>query len=113
MFDIGFAELILIAVIGLLILGPERLPTVLRTIGRWTGRARATLSNLQHELERESRNKEMKQRYEKHLRELGLNPEDLSGDSAAPSQPVDDTDSATGPDKPGNSGPENHAEPKP
>lgn len=88
MFDIGFAELILIAIIGLLVLGPERLPTVLRTLGRWTGRARATLSNLQHELERESRNKEMKERYEKHLRELGLDSDALSGDSDKPAPPA-------------------------
>ena len=43
MFDIGFAELLLIAVLGLLVLGPERLPTAVRTISLWLGRLREAL----------------------------------------------------------------------
>ena len=38
MFDIGFSELLLIAIIGLLVLGPERLPTAIRTASLWLGR---------------------------------------------------------------------------
>jgi sec-independent protein translocase protein TatB len=53
MFDVGFAELVLLFVIGLLILGPERLPRVAAQIGRWVGRARRTASQLRHQLERE------------------------------------------------------------
>ena len=53
MFDVGFAELVLLFVIGLLILGPERLPRVASQIGRWVGRARRTASQLRHQLERE------------------------------------------------------------
>lgn len=51
MFDIGFWELALIAVIGLIVLGPERLPGAARTLGRWVGRARMYANSLRHELE--------------------------------------------------------------
>ena len=37
MFDVGFAELFLLALIGLLVLGPERLPAVARKLGSWIG----------------------------------------------------------------------------
>lgn len=53
MFDIGFFELIIIFVLGLLVLGPERLPKVARTAGRFIGKARGMARNLQYELERE------------------------------------------------------------
>ena len=42
MFDVGFAELFLLAIIGLLVLGPERLPAVARTIGGFMRKARAS-----------------------------------------------------------------------
>ena len=53
MFDIGFTELALLALLGLLILGPERLPQVARTIGRLLHRARSTWQQMRAELERE------------------------------------------------------------
>ena len=54
MFDIGFSELVLIALIALIVIGPERLPKVARTIGYWTGRARAYARNFTAELERQA-----------------------------------------------------------
>ena len=72
MFDIGFFELLVVFVIGLLVLGPERLPKVVRAIGQWTGRAKATLNNLKYEMEREAYNEEMKERFKKQLEELGI-----------------------------------------
>jgi sec-independent protein translocase protein TatB len=53
MFEVGFDELILLFVIGLLVLGPERLPKVANVLGKWVGRARRTASHLRHQLERE------------------------------------------------------------
>lgn len=60
MFDIGFSELVLCFIVALVVLGPERLPAVARTLGRWTGTARSYLRNLSTELERESSAAEFK-----------------------------------------------------
>jgi len=53
MFDIGFWELILIAVIALLIVGPDRLPGFARQAGRLVGKIRRFINNARRELERE------------------------------------------------------------
>ncbi len=53
MFDIGFAEFVVLCVIALLVVGPERLPRLMRTLGLWVGRARAAYSSLRDEVERE------------------------------------------------------------
>jgi sec-independent protein translocase protein TatB len=55
MFDIGFTELVLVAVIGLLILGPERMPVAVRTVGKWVGKIRRTVSGVQKEIQDELR----------------------------------------------------------
>lgn len=41
MFDIGYSELLLIAIVTLVVVGPKELPNLLRTIGRWVGRGRS------------------------------------------------------------------------
>lgn len=61
MLDVGFSELLLLAVIGLLVLGPERLPKVARTVGYWAGRARGYVRQMTAELDREVQRAEMKQ----------------------------------------------------
>ncbi len=53
MFDIGFPELILIAIVGLLVIGPERLPEALRTLGLWFGRMRRSFTSIKAEIEKE------------------------------------------------------------
>ena len=53
MFDIGFAELLIIAVVGLVVIGPERLPGAVRTAAKFLGRAKRTYGNLRRDLERE------------------------------------------------------------
>ena len=53
MFEMGFMELVLVAVIGLLVLGPQRLPKVAAEIGKWIGKARRTATQLRRQLERE------------------------------------------------------------
>lgn len=53
MFDVGFAELFLLALIGLLVLGPERLPAVARTIGGFVRKARTSWTSLRNTIESE------------------------------------------------------------
>jgi sec-independent protein translocase protein TatB len=53
MFEIGFPELMLIAVVGLLVIGPERLPEALRTLGLWFGRMRRSFTAVKAEIEKE------------------------------------------------------------
>jgi sec-independent protein translocase protein TatB len=53
MFDIGFSELLVIAVVALVVLGPERLPKAARFAGLWVRRARAQWYSVKSELERE------------------------------------------------------------
>ncbi|WP_300426086.1 Sec-independent protein translocase protein TatB [uncultured Thalassolituus sp.] len=60
MFDIGFMELLVVGVLGLLVLGPERLPKAARTLGLIIGRVRRSMSNLQEDLERHARTEELK-----------------------------------------------------
>ncbi len=54
MFDIGFWEIGIIAIIALLVVGPERLPAMVRTAGKWVGRGQRLARELRSELEREA-----------------------------------------------------------
>ena len=60
MFDIGFFELILIGVVALLVIGPERLPHVARTAGKWLGRARRFVGSVKADIEQEIKAEELK-----------------------------------------------------
>ena len=53
MFDIGFPEFFIAAVVALVVLGPQRLPAALRTLGLWIGRLRRSYYNVKTEVERE------------------------------------------------------------
>ena len=53
MFDIGFSELLILAVVALVVLGPERLPKAARFAGLWVRRARAQWYSVKSELERD------------------------------------------------------------
>jgi sec-independent protein translocase protein TatB len=53
MFDVSFPELMVIGVVALLVLGPERLPVALRTMGLWLGRLRRSFVTIKAEVERE------------------------------------------------------------
>lgn len=59
MFDIGFLELIVVFVVGLVVIGPERLPGTVRTIGRWVGKAKSIANSVKSEIEREVINQEV------------------------------------------------------
>jgi sec-independent protein translocase protein TatB len=60
MLDISFSELLLCFIVALVVLGPERMPGVVRAVGRWTGKARVYMRNLTAELERETQVAELK-----------------------------------------------------
>lgn len=62
MFDIGFSELLLIGIIALLVLGPERLPKAARSVGLIIGKVKKSFSNIQEELERQIRTEELKEK---------------------------------------------------
>lgn len=53
MFEVGFQELVLIALLALIVLGPEKLPKLAAQVGKWTGRARGMARNLRQQLEQE------------------------------------------------------------
>jgi sec-independent protein translocase protein TatB len=53
MFDIGFSEILVIFILALIVLGPQKLPRVVREVGRWVGRARAMARQFQEQLEDE------------------------------------------------------------
>lgn len=53
MFDIGFSELLLIALVTLLVMGPERLPQTVRSISLWIGRLKQMLTKARRDLEQE------------------------------------------------------------
>ncbi len=53
MFDIGFTELLLVGLVALIVIGPERLPTAARTVGLLLGRVKRGISSIKEEVERE------------------------------------------------------------
>jgi sec-independent protein translocase protein TatB len=65
MFDVGFWELVLVSIVGLLVLGPERLPRVVRTAGQWIAQARSVARRFQREIEREIVIKDLEERYQR------------------------------------------------
>lgn len=60
MFDVGFSELLLIGVVALVVLGPERLPGAARTVGALLRRARSSWASVRSEVERELAAEDMK-----------------------------------------------------
>ena len=60
MFDIGFTELLIVAVVALVVLGPEKLPTAIRTVGLWVGKIKRAVSSVQSEISEELRLDELK-----------------------------------------------------
>jgi sec-independent protein translocase protein TatB len=69
-FDIGFSEILLLAAIALIVLGPEKLPHAARMAGAWYGRIRRTIGSIQQEIEQEVNALELKQRMEAELAKI-------------------------------------------
>jgi len=65
MFDIGFAELIVIGVVGLLVIGPERLPGTIRTASLWLNRIKRGFNDIKQEVQQELHNDSVMQELRK------------------------------------------------
>ena len=61
MFDVGFSELVMVGLIALLVIGPERLPKAARIAGFWLGKTRNTIANVKAEIKQELHAEEMRQ----------------------------------------------------
>ncbi|MDP3744959.1 MAG: Sec-independent protein translocase protein TatB [Methylotenera sp.] len=61
MFDIAFSELVIVAIVALIVIGPEKLPKVARTLGALTGRMQRYMTQIKDEVNRESRFAELQQ----------------------------------------------------
>src|ERR1700692_2552512 len=59
MFDIGWSEFVLIAVVALIVIGPKELPGVLRMVGQWMGKARKMAAEFQGQFQEAMREAEM------------------------------------------------------
>ena len=78
MLDIGATELLLVAIIGLVVVGPERLPRLARTLGLWVKRLRGQVSSIQRDINRELELEDLKRQLE--ARGGGLKMEDITGE---------------------------------
>jgi sec-independent protein translocase protein TatB len=105
MFDVGFAELFLLALIGLLVLGPERLPKVARTVGGFVRKARSSWISLRNTIQAELNEADLsapiKQASEE-LKQIGKDLTEVAGgtpekSSPATTKPPTETDKAQPP----------------
>jgi sec-independent protein translocase protein TatB len=111
MFDIGYSELLVVAIVALIVIGPKDLPRVMRTVGQWMGRARGMARHFRSGIDtmiRESELEEMEQKWrEENERIMREHPAAASWDDppalAAPdaadgnAAPVDDAEPAGAP----------------
>lgn len=84
MFDIGFAELMVVGIMGLVVLGPEKLPTAARTVGLWVGRIRRSLGSIQREISAELKVEELKRTVSVSKEQLDEELKDMSQPYAKP-----------------------------
>lgn len=116
MFDVGFSELVLIAVLALIVLGPERLPVAARMLGLWVGRLKRSFNSVKAEVEREIGADEIRRQLhnerildmERELKaKMGL--EDKPASSEAP--PAASTAAPASAEPPASASPTNSSEP--
>ena len=101
MFEVGFSEIALIAVVALLVLGPERLPGVARTVGALVRRARASWQNVKGEIERELAAEDMKRNLDEARRAAA----DIRGDVSAAASDIEKSANPTTPGPTSHGGP--------
>jgi sec-independent protein translocase protein TatB len=79
MFDIGWSELLVIAAVALIVIGPKELPGVLRSIGHWMGKIRSMASDFQSQFQEAMREAEMSD-LKKHADDLNQNIKSVTSD---------------------------------
>lgn len=98
MFDIGFSELLVVFVVGLIILGPERLPAAAKTAGLWVRKIRRSIQSVQREinaqLDQEELQRSIKETNERIMRETTKFKQDVQAEPAPKPQPEAQTASA-------------------
>lgn len=91
MFDIGFSELLVVFVVGLLILGPERLPGAAKTAGLWVRKIRRSIQSVQREinaqLDQEELQRSIKETNERIMRETAKFEQEASAPIKEASEP--------------------------
>ena len=70
MFDLGFTEMMLIGIVALIVIGPERLPGVARTAGKYFGRLKRFMTTVKADVEQELRADELREILSKQQQEL-------------------------------------------
>jgi sec-independent protein translocase protein TatB len=96
MFDIGFTELLLVALVALVVLGPERLPGAVRTAGLWIGRIKRSFNSIKAEVEREIGADEIRrQLHNEHILELEREMNAMKQDILAPGATPEPTSEPT------------------
>jgi sec-independent protein translocase protein TatB len=70
MFDVGFWEIALILLVALVVVGPERLPGLVRSVGYWIGRARRFVATVKADIDRELNTEELRSLLDKQAREV-------------------------------------------
>lgn len=72
MFDVGFTEILLIGVVTLLVVGPERLPRVARAAGLWFGKARGFLASVKADIDNEIKADELRRILDEQAKSSGI-----------------------------------------
>ena len=103
MFEVGFAELFLLGVIALLVVGPDKLPGLARTVGVWVGKAQRLVGQVRADIEREVRADELRKAAKEYsptnvISDMRKEVEDFASEV---SKPVDLDAESTGSAKPG------------
>ena len=98
MFDVRFSEILLTSVIGLVVLGPEKLPKVARQVGNWMGRARVMARQLSEQLEREVNAEELLKQ------QAGLKPQSMRSTAGSAAAAIAPPGSSANPTAAGPSG---------
>lgn len=96
MFDIGFWELMILGLIALLVVGPERLPKLAYTAGKWLGKGRSMLNTVRDEINKEIKAEELKQVLEEQKKSLNPLEEVIEETSDALRELKSNTETAVG-----------------